>query len=100
MEPLFNPYLQPFSPPAPDQAAGKGYIEIPGKAENLRWQTRVAAPTEYENALADMLEQVYAAGAATAQEIAEGLNQRNFRNASGDSWTVASLASEMSVLGR
>lgn len=99
MEPAFNPYLQPSSPPSV-HVGGKGYIELPGKAENLRWQTRKAAPTEYENALADALEQAYTSGAVTAEEIVESLNRRAFRNASGDRWTVASLASEMSVLGQ
>ncbi|MDX3895416.1 recombinase-like helix-turn-helix domain-containing protein [Pusillimonas sp.] len=99
MEPAFNPYLRPSSPPSV-HVGGKGYIELPGKAENLRWQTRKAAPTEYENALADALEQAYTSGAVTAEEIVESLNRRAFRNAAGELWTAASLTSEMSVLGQ
>lgn len=98
MEPAFNPYLRPASPPSV-QVGGKGYIEIPGKAENLRWQTRKAPPTEYENALANALEQAYASGAAGAEEIVESLNRHAFRDASGEPWTVASLAAEMAALG-
>lgn len=100
MEPAFNPHLQPCSPTPADQGAGKGYIEMPDNAVNLRWQTRTAAPTDYENTLADMLEQIYESGAETAEDIVEGLNSRDFNTASGDRWTVASLMSELAELGR
>ncbi len=99
MEPEFNPYLR-SSPPPSVHVGGKGYIEVPGKAENLRWQTRSTAPTAYENALANALEQAYASGDTTADDIVETLNHRNFRCASGERWTVARLAAEMSALGR
>ncbi len=99
MEPAFNRHLQhrPSSPP--EHVGGKGYIETPDNAENLRWQTRGRAPTDYENALADALEDIYESGADTAHGIVEGLNRRNFRAADGERWTVEKLAEEMASLG-
>ena len=49
----------------PNNVAGKGYIEQPGKVANLVWQTRAAAPTAYENALGDALQAAFEGGAET-----------------------------------
>ena len=100
MEPAFNRHLQ-YRPPSPsERVGGKGYIETPANAENLRWQTRDRAPTDYENALGDMLEDIYESDTATAHGIVEGLNRRNLRTADGERWTVEKLAEEMAALGR
>lgn len=96
----FNPYLQPRDGVGAKYGGGHGYIEVPGKGENLRWQTRAAAPTDYENRLADALVQVFEKGASTAEEIVHGLNEAGHRTASGQRWDIESLTSEMAMLGQ
>ena len=54
----FNPYLKPWQAAQPNNVAGKGQIEVPGRVPNIVWQNRAAAPTDYENALGDALEKV------------------------------------------
>ena len=49
----FNPYLKAG---APGGDASKGSIEKIDAIRNIAWQTRAALPTEYENALGDLLE--------------------------------------------
>lgn len=95
----FNPNLHQWKDLPAQRVAGTGYIEIPGKAENLRWQTRSCVPSQFENELADALEKAYEAGAKTAEEIVNALNAQNFKTRSGHAWTVALFESEMAILG-
>lgn len=95
----FNPRLTPWVRPAPNNVAGKGYIERPGQVENIVWQTRATAPSAYENALGDALEQVFAAGAESLADVVAGLNRLNLRMPTGDPWTDESFAAELARLG-
>ena len=95
----FNPHLKPWQPPQPNNVAGKGQIEAPGQATNIIWQTRAAEPSDYENALGDALERVFAGGAETIGQVVEGLNAQAFRSSAGEPWTVASFEAEMARLG-
>ncbi len=94
-----NPGLKPWESPSPNNVAGKGQIEVPGQARNIVWQTRSAAPTDYENALGDALEQVFGGGAETLEQVVEGLNKLGFRAADGRPWTAAGFEAEMARLG-
>jgi hypothetical protein len=85
----------PFLRQAPARG-GRGSIE---QAQNLEWQTRAAPPTEFENRLADALEQVFAAGADTLAAVVARLNEMQVRDASGARWSEASFEAEMRRLG-
>ena len=94
-----NPYLKPWETPTPNNVAGKGKIEAPGDMRNVVWQTRAAAPTEYETALGDALELVFDGGAETIEQVVEGLNRAALRGPDGLTWTTASFEAEMARLG-
>lgn len=94
-----NPNLKPWQASSPNNVAGKGQIEAPGKARNIVWQSRAAAPTDFENSLGDALEQVFTAGAMTPEEIVDGLNRIGLRQRDGQPWSVAVFESEMARLG-
>lgn len=94
-----NPHLKPWQAPEPNNVAGKGHIEVPGQAQNIVWQNRLAPPTDYENALGDALEPVFEAGAATVEQVVEGLNGQGFRTPDGAVWTVDRFEREMARLG-
>lgn len=99
MTDAFNQKLSPWKGSTLAHDAGNNHIEIPGKAENFCWQNRISAPTQYENDLADALEQAYESGAKTADEIAAGLNAQHFKTQVGSLWTAQLLESEMAILG-
>ena len=95
----FNPYLKPWQAAQPNNVAGKGQIEVPGQVPNIVWQNRAAVPNDYENALGDALERVFADGAETAEQVVAGLNAEVFRTTAGGAWTVAAFEAEMARLG-
>lgn len=90
-----NPYLKLRLHPNPDRGSGKGSIERPGRVENMRWQTRSSAPTEYEDRLGDALERVFESGAHSLAEVVAGLNGEGFLTADGGAWTEAGFQEEM-----
>ena len=94
-----NPNYKPWEKPAPNNTAGKGKVEEPGKAENIVWQNRSMPPTAYENALGDALEKVFDSGATTLQEVVAGLNQLNFRTPDSQAWTCERYEAELARLG-
>lgn len=91
-----NPYLARLREQPVDNP--KGSIERPGEAPNIPWQTRSAAPSEYENRLGDALEQVFDAGATALEEIVAGLNARGFPTADDQPWTVERFTETMRAL--
>lgn len=99
MQELFNSRLARLKTAQPSPDAGKGTIELPGEGLNLRWQTRQAVPDEYENALADAVEAIYAEGGRTPLDFARALNRLGVRCVSASGWTAQSVELEMSRLG-
>ena len=95
----FNPHLVPWERPAPNNVAGKGRIEQPGKVANLVWQTRASAPTGYENALGDAREAAFAGGAKDPEGIVKSFNAAGFLRTDGQTWTVEAFLAEMRRLG-
>jgi hypothetical protein len=77
----------------------RGGIEKPDGAVNIVWQTRNAEPSEYENRLADALEQVFGAGADELHEVVAGLNRLQFPDPQGKPWTQESFQSLLARLG-
>jgi hypothetical protein len=94
-----NPGLKPWQKPEPNNVAGKGKIEVPGQMRNIVWQTRVAPPTDYENALGDAFETLFERGAASVDQVVDGLNEIGFRTPDGQPWSAARFESEMARLG-
>jgi hypothetical protein len=84
----FNRYLRPT---ARTGEAAKGSIEKVDPTQNLIWQTRAAPPTEYENRLGDLLEQVFASGIDELAALVAKLNELGSRAPDGTAWTEASL---------
>ncbi|GAB7547270.1 MULTISPECIES: recombinase-like helix-turn-helix domain-containing protein [unclassified Cupriavidus] len=95
----YNPNLAPWERPAPNNVAGKGHIEQPGKVANIVWQTRVAVPTAYEDALGDALEAAFEAGAKSPEDIVRSFNQAGLLGADGQAWTEERFLAEMRRLG-
>jgi hypothetical protein len=94
-----NPLLKPWLEPQRNSEAGKGKIERPGEAENVVWQTRAAAPSDYERVLADALIDCFDKGLEEVDGLVDGLNIRGVRAPDGKPWTAASFKREMARLG-
>ena len=95
----FNPHRTPGSLKLTSTVAGKGLIEEPGLAANIVWQQRGAEPSDFENALGDALEVVFASGATDIDDVVAGLNAQGLRNDDGQAWTASSFAATMQRLG-
>jgi len=94
-----NPFLKPWKRPAPNQQAGKGRVEIPDQVDNIVWQTRAAAPTEYEVQLGDALEAIFGDGHEELTDVVAQLNERGIQSPHGGAWTEDSFQAEMKRLG-
>jgi hypothetical protein len=77
----------------------EGSIERPDQVRNIRWQTRVAAPTEYENALGDALQKIFADQVHDLPGIVSRLNASTVRAPGGVTWTEDIFTAEMTRLG-
>ena len=74
-----------------------GYLE----AGNIVWQTREGVDlTEFEIALSEVLEGVFAGGVSDLHGIVERFNAMEFRNQDGGEWTAEGFEAEMKRLGR
>ena len=95
----YNPHLKPWSRPQPSADGGKGYIETPGSAENLVWQTRSSSPSSYEMGLADALETVFGEGVEDLEAVVARLNELGAQAPEGEPWSVDRFQAEMARLG-
>jgi Recombinase-like helix-turn-helix domain len=96
--PDYNPWISHH----PDRGGNKGgpaSVEVPAQSENVSWQTRPALPTDYENALADALTAIFAAGVEQLPEIVERLNRAGPKPPDGGDWTAERFVAEMGRLG-
>jgi hypothetical protein len=93
----FNPGLAQH---APTDKGGENTIENPNRVINLAWQTRAAAPTAAESALADALQAIFADEIYELPQIVERLNRAHLKPP-GDapSWTEESFRAELQRLG-
>ena len=87
--PDFNPYLDAYQHPRPNQGAGAGQIFATADRDLIQWQTRPAVPTEDENTLADALEQIFAQRIYDLPEVVAALNREGVRTPGGEAWTAA-----------
>ena len=81
------------------QEAGKGKIEVPSNIENVAWQTRGEAPSDYEAQLADALENIFGRDIAALPEIVAALNECKVFTLDGTPWTEDSFQTEIKRLG-
>ena len=95
----FNPHRAPGAQQLTNNVAGKGLIEEPGQTANIVWQQRGAEPSDFENALGDALEVVFASGAIEIDDVVAGLNAQGLRNADDQAWTASSFEATMQRLG-
>lgn len=84
----YNPFLTKSS-------ATRGRVET---RENIPWQTRAAAPTEYENRLGDALVEIFGSGVDALPDIVRRLNEKPIPDPAGQPWTEASFQAEMKKL--
>lgn len=74
-------------------------IERPDEVRNIRWQTRPAPLTDYENALADSLQAIFGEEIYDLAGVVRQLNERGPQPRSGDEWTEEMFTAEMARLG-
>ena len=98
--PDFNPYLGAYVDPPRDQGAGAGRIYGQAHRDLIQWQTRPAIPSEYEQTLADALEQIFAQRIYELPAIVETLNREGVRTPSGAAWTEANFQETLRELGK
>jgi hypothetical protein len=94
-----NPNLSPWTWPVNIDPAGQKSIDKPAELGNIVWQNRAAAPTDYENALADALEKVFETGAVELADVVLQLNGLGVKSPEGAAWTEESFTFEMNKLG-
>ncbi len=82
-----------------DTKGDESSIERPDAVQNVRWQTRAAAPTDYENRLGDALQEIFAEGIYDLPGLVAALNARGVGTQAGAAWTEDSFAAEMARLG-
>jgi len=112
--PDFNPHLRAHLDAAAAQGdaplaggsvrggANKGdasSIETYAAPQLIRWQTRPAPPSEYENALGDALEALFSREIYDLDAIVAGLNESGPAAPDGEPWTEASFQAAMKRLG-
>jgi hypothetical protein len=98
--PDLNPYLEGYLNARPSQGGGTGQIFRGGERDLIQWQTRPALPSEYEQSLADALEQIFAQKVYDLPEIVAALNRDGVRTPAGEVWTEANFQSTLRELGR
>jgi hypothetical protein len=92
-----NPWL---TDAANDSKGGAAAIEHPHRVENIAWQTRPAAPTQTENALADALQAIFAERIYDLPRIVARLASAVPPPDGEPRWTEALLRAELQRLGR
>jgi hypothetical protein len=95
-----NPYLEAYLNPRAGQGGGGGHIFATAERDLIQWQTRPAAPTEYESTLADALEQIFAQRTYDLAGIVAALNREGVRTPSGDAWTERNFQDTLRELGK
>jgi hypothetical protein len=95
-----NPYLQAYRQARPVQSAGAGQVFAPSDRDLIMWQTRPAAPSEYERTLADGLEQIFGQRIYEPADIAAALNREGLRTPGGELWTERNFQETFRELGK
>ena len=94
MSDAFNPWLAAKRRNKGDE----GTVLPVDSSQNVLHQTRSRVPTDYEESLADALEDIFAAGHHELPEIVAKLNESTVPAPGGVAWTEDSFKQEMSRL--
>lgn len=82
-----------------DSKGDEASIERPDEVRNIRWQTRPAPLTDYENALADSLQAIFGEEIYDLAGIVRQLNERGPKPPGGGAWSEETFTAEMARLG-
>jgi hypothetical protein len=74
-------------------------IEHVDEVRNIRWQTRPAPLSEYEDALASSLQAIFGEEVYDLAAVVRRLNERGPKPPSGGVWTEGLFTAEMARLG-
>jgi len=96
----FNPYLEAYQNAHPNKVAGAGQIFDRADRDLIVWQTRPAVPSEYEQTLADALEQIFSQRTHELPEIVAALNREGIRTPTGEVWTERNFEQTFQQLGK
>lgn len=92
----YNPYLAQKNTVDVDSDAGNGYIEKPSDMHfNFIYQTRAAAPTDYENSLCDAVQELFLEDVTDLSGLVLGLNKKDVKDPQNMAWTEASFEAAM-----
>lgn len=94
-----NPLLKSFLAGARGTEPEKGHIEYAGEARNIEWQTRPAAPSDYENALGDALVACFEEGIDELAPLVARLNELAVKTPDGQAWTEENFQAVLARLG-
>ena len=94
-----NPLLKAFLARARGTEPEKGRIERADDAQNIEWQTRPAAPSDYENALGDALVACFEEGIEDLTPLVKRLNDLAVKSPDGDAWTEEIFQTVLARLG-
>ena len=95
-----NPYLEAYLSPRASQGGGAGHIFATAERDLIQWQTRPAVPTEYEQTLADTLEQIFGQRIYDLAGIVAALNREGVRTPGGEAWTEGNFQDSFRELGK
>ncbi len=96
----FNPYLEAYRNARPNKVGGGGQIFAGADRDLIVWQTRPAVPSEYEQTLADALEQIFSQRIFDLAEVVAALNREGLRTPAGEAWTERNFEQTFQELGR
>ena len=94
-----NVVLQEWLAGAAGTKGDASSIERVDEVQNVRWQTRPAPLTAYENALADSLQAIFGEEIYDPAVIVRRLNERGPKPPTGAAWTEELFTAEMARLG-
>jgi len=91
----WNPWLSKTH----QNKGGTDYLETYDPPTLLPWQTRSAQPTEFEQALADALQEIFGEEVYDLPDIVSLLNKSGVNPPEEGDWTEANFQSVMKRLG-
>lgn len=94
-----NPWLARPAAGGENNKGGPDTIEPVGGFANIEWQTRAAAPSDYESALADALQRLFEDGVTELEALVAGLNRLSIEHPGGGAWTAENYPTAMKALG-
>ncbi len=97
--PDHNVALQQWLAKGGDTKGDEASIERVDQVQNVRWQTRPAPLSDYENALADTLQAIFGDEVYDLPGIVRRLNERGPKPPNAAAWTEELFTAERARLG-